>query len=218
MVHEHHKVIHIPHDPDSAAPGKGNLTYIGNATMLIEYGGLRILTDPAFMHSGEEVEIDDGVTAIRLTDPAMDIADLPPIDAILLSHFHGDHFDPVAERGLCRTIPIVTAPGAVDDLERRGFHEVHPLDTWQWIAIRKGDASTTITAMPARCGPAAVGLAMPDMMGSMLEFRSRPDAQPFRLYISGDTLSISELEEIPERFARIELGIFHLGGRRRAQR
>ncbi len=219
MVHEHQKVIHFSFDPDvePLAPGEGRLTHIGNATMLIEYGGVRILTDPAFLRAGEYVDLGEGATARRLVDPAMSIASLPPIDAILLSHFQGDHFDPAAEYGLCRTLPVVTTRGAVDRLGRRGFHEAHPLDTWQWIALRKGNALITITAMPAGQRPAAVDPAwpgLPNLMGSMLEFRSQPEAQPFRLYISGDTLSVAELEEIPERFGQVDLGIFHLGGAR----
>lgn len=49
-------------------------------------------------------------------------------------------------------------------------------------------------------------------MGTMYEFRPRKGAEPFRLYISGDTLSVGELDEIPERYPDIDLGILHLGG------
>ncbi len=55
---------------------------------------------------------------------------------------------------------------------------------------------------------------LPPVMGSMLEFGAGDDAAQRRLYISGDTLLIDELDEIPLRFDAIEAGILHLGGTR----
>ena len=46
--------------------------------------------------------------ATRLTNPAMEIHQLPPLDLVVLSHFHGDHFDQVAERELDKALPLVT--------------------------------------------------------------------------------------------------------------
>ena len=93
---------------DQALSEPGSVQFIGNATVLIRYGGLTILTDPTFIHSHEQVSIGYGMHSTRLVDPAMDIADLPPLDLIVLSHFHGDHFDQVAERNLDKSIPIIT--------------------------------------------------------------------------------------------------------------
>jgi hypothetical protein len=79
---------------------EGSVQFIGNATVLIRYAGMTILTDPTFIHRHEQVSIGYGMHSTRLVDPAMEIQDLPPLDLILLSHFHGDHFDQVAERDL----------------------------------------------------------------------------------------------------------------------
>jgi len=46
---------------------------------------------------------------------------LPPLDLVLLSHFHGDHFDQVVERDLDRALPIITAPQSAQNLKERGF-------------------------------------------------------------------------------------------------
>lgn len=48
-----------------------------------------------------------GIWARREVEPACQIADLPPIDLVVLSHYHGDHFDDVAARELDKTLPIV---------------------------------------------------------------------------------------------------------------
>ena len=83
----------LPASQEPTDKSIGSVTFIGNATVLIRYAGLTILTDPTFIHKHEQVSIGYGMHTTRLTDPAMDIRDLPPLDFILLSHFHGDHFD-----------------------------------------------------------------------------------------------------------------------------
>jgi L-ascorbate metabolism protein UlaG (beta-lactamase superfamily) len=65
---------------------EGEVYFIGNATTLIRFGGLTILTDPAFLHKGEHVYLGHGIWARREVEPACQIADLPPIDLIVLSH------------------------------------------------------------------------------------------------------------------------------------
>ena len=84
---------------------EGDLYFIGNATTLIRFGGLTILTDPAFLHKGEHVYLGHGIWARREVEPACQIADLPPIDLIVLSHYHGDHFDDVAAQELDKKLP-----------------------------------------------------------------------------------------------------------------
>jgi len=76
---------------------------IGTATTLIRYAGFTILTDPNFLHRHEKVRLGYGLSSRRLTEPALDIADLPPVDLVVLSHMHEDHFDRVAEERVIRT-------------------------------------------------------------------------------------------------------------------
>jgi L-ascorbate metabolism protein UlaG (beta-lactamase superfamily) len=192
----------------------GSIFFIGNATVLIRYAGFTILTDPTFIHMHEQVSLGYGLHTTRLTNPAIDIYELPPLDLIVLSHFHGDHFDQVAERELAKSVPIVTTPEAVHELGQRGFGNTYPLDPWASMTVAKGDAHLRITAMPGRHGPPLADLVLPDVMGSLLEFQS-PAATPlFRLYITGDTLVIDDLQEIPRRYPQIDLALLHLGGTR----
>ena len=154
------------------APNEGSVLFIGNATVLIRYGGFTILTDPTFIHQHEQVSIGYGMHSVRLTNPAMDISALPPLDLIVLSHFHGDHFDQVAERELDRSYPIVTTPEAAKKLNERGFARTTALTTWSSTAMTKGDMELRITSMPGRHGPPLANLVLPAVMGSMLEFQS----------------------------------------------
>jgi L-ascorbate metabolism protein UlaG (beta-lactamase superfamily) len=191
---------------------RGSVLFIGNATVIIRYAGFTILTDPNFLHKGEHVHLGYGLTAQRLTDPALELEKLPPIDLIVLSHMHGDHFDQLVQQKLNRNIPIVTTPEAAQALQEMGFNAFYPLKKWDSLVVQKGDASLRITAMPARHGSPGVAALLPETMGSMLEFR-RPDRKlVYRAYISGDTLLYDDIAEIPRRYPDIDLALLHLGG------
>jgi L-ascorbate metabolism protein UlaG (beta-lactamase superfamily) len=191
---------------------EGSIFFIGNATVLLRVAGFTLLTDPTFIHKHEETWLGYGLHTKRLTDPAMEIADLPPLDLVLLSHFHGDHFDQVAERDLDRALPIVTTPESAAALSEREFTNTYPLETWETMDITKGPATLRITATPARHGPNIVDFALPDVMGSILDIDM--DGGQARLYITGDTLVIDELREIPQRYPDIDIALLHLGGTR----
>jgi len=204
----------------SAASGRDSgpdeVLFIGNATLLIRYRGLTILTDPNFIHAGEEIELGYGVTTRRLTDPAIEIDDLPDLDAVILSHFHADHFDRVAEERLPRSIPIITTPGASDELASRGFRTLHPLVTWASTDVLADTATCTVRAMPGRHAPSLVSVAMPDVMGSLLEFRDADNESVvgLRVYVSGDTIMYEGVRSIADRESVIDLAFLHLGGTR----
>jgi L-ascorbate metabolism protein UlaG (beta-lactamase superfamily) len=192
----------------------GSIFFVGNATTLIRYGGFAVLTDPNFLHAGDHAHLCYGLRSRRLRDPAVDVEDLPPLDACVLSHLHGDHWDRVAERKLPRDLPIVTTPHAARRLGERGFVRTVGLPTWEHATLRRGDAWLRVTSLPARHGPPVVHRALPPTMGSMLEW-GRADAEPvFRLWISGDTLVHDALAEIPRRYPDVPLALVHLGGTR----
>jgi L-ascorbate metabolism protein UlaG (beta-lactamase superfamily) len=191
---------------------EGEIYFIGNATTLIRFCGLTILTDPAFLHKGEHVDLGHGIWARREVEPACQVADLPPIDLVILSHYHGDHFDDVAAQELDKKLPIVSTADAVGKLSSLGFEQGYPLDTWESLVVQKGDATLTITAMPAKhaIDDAVNALLMP-VNGHMLDF-SRNSDHLYRLYITGDTMLADSLEDIPRRYPDIDLGLIHTGG------
>ncbi|MCV7067885.1 MBL fold metallo-hydrolase [Mycolicibacterium farcinogenes] len=188
------------------------VTFIGNATTLIAVDGITLLTDPNFLHRGQHAYLGYGLLSKRLRQPALTVEQLPPLDAVLLSHMHGDHWDRVTQRKLDRTLPILTTPHAAKRLVRRGFGQAQGLTTWQSHRIVKGDLAVTVTSLPGRHAPTPVDRLLPPVMGSMIEFTDGTATR--RLYVSGDTLFVDELREIPVRFSSIELGILHLGGTR----
>jgi L-ascorbate metabolism protein UlaG (beta-lactamase superfamily) len=191
----------------------GSLFFVGTATTLLRYAGFTVLTDPNFLHMGDHVHLGGGVLrSRRLTDPAMEIEELPKLDLVLLSHMHEDHFDRIAARYLDRTVTILTTPHAAKRLRKLGFEDAVALETWEERTFTRDDCSMRVTSMPGRHAPGPLHKLLPSVMGSMLDFRS--GERRFRIYVSGDTLVHDDLREIPRRFPGVDLALLHLGGTR----
>jgi L-ascorbate metabolism protein UlaG (beta-lactamase superfamily) len=230
--------IHPQNAPDDAT--NASLFFVGTATTILEWEGLRILTDPNFLHAGDHVHLGPGVGATRQTNPAIDLEELPRIDVILLSHYHEDHFDREVEEKLSKGLPIITTPHAKECLTGKGdesFNNVHALDFWNSLILDVSQSDKThgsgpkpsikVTGVPGKHvppGPLNVANdilgAVPPTNGWMVELgytesSSSDDFENgYRIYISGDTLMVDELKEIPERYKdqNIDLMLIHLGG------
>src|SRR5688572_11716041 len=198
-------------DPDF---NTGSIFFIGTATVIIRYAGFTILTDPNFLHKGDHVHLGYGLHSERLTEPALTLDTLPPLDFVLLSHFHGDHFDHVVSERLDRNVPIITTKHAARALRGLKFQNPIPLDTWDSVLATKGAASVRVTAMPGKHAPGLLRLMIPPTMGSMLDFQAPGRERAARLYITGDTLIHEHLREIPKRYPNIDIALLHLGGTR----
>ncbi|KAI2640624.1 Metallo-hydrolase/oxidoreductase [Hypomontagnella submonticulosa] len=224
-----------------------SIFFIGTATTVIEWQGIRILTDPNFLHAGDHVHLGPGVTAQRKTNPAVDLHELPALDCILLSHYHEDHFDQLVEKSLNRTFNIITTPHAKECLSGESkddpFQSVHDLDFFESMMVhidRKEPSHAggygripliKVTGLPGKHvppGPLAkvndLLRAVPPTNGWLLElgygFKAPTGGDldsintGYRIYISGDTLFVDELKEIPNRLRneKIDLMLVHLGG------
>ncbi|KAK5060081.1 hypothetical protein LTR84_009965 [Exophiala bonariae] len=247
-----------------------SLFFVGTATTILEWEGLRLMTDPNFLHAGDHVHLGPGVTGTRRTNPAVDLHDLPPIDLVLLSHYHADHFDEEVEAALRRDLPIITTPHAhacltTQKSDEERFTNVHALDKWDNMFVdmqsappkQRKDQSRPrpqprlrVEGMPGKhVGDGLLSRAndilgaVPPTNGWMLELgydtpsstessttattptsaspadasASSPAFQSsYRIYISGDTLNVDELSQIPEHYTHagkpIDLMLIHLGG------
>jgi hypothetical protein len=127
--------------PKTSGDEDALLFFIGTATTIIEWSGIRVMTDPNFLHAGDQVHLGLGVTTKRVTNPAVDLEELPPIDLVLLSHYHADHFDQEVEVKLRRDLPIITTPHAREylfDKKPYGdkFERVTALDVWKECLVK----------------------------------------------------------------------------------
>ncbi|OAA36649.1 hypothetical protein NOR_07449 [Metarhizium rileyi] len=233
-----------------AAAGKGkddetaSIFFIGTATTIIDWQGFRILTDPNFLHAGDQAHLGPGVKTTRRTNPALDLDHLPPLDCILLSHYHEDHFDRVVEASMNRDFPIITTSHARQCLTQakdEPFRNVESLEPFESVLLpisadsQRGRRTIKITGLPGKHVPPGLLStvndnlllgAVPPTNGWLLELgyataerenqaRQESDIDVvFRIYISGDTLYVDELEEIPKRLniKPLDLMLVHLGG------
>ena len=90
-----------------------SITFVGHSTVLLDLGGVRLLTDPVLR---------DRVLHILRHAPPPSPASSRDIDAVLISHAHADHFDPPSVRSVGANRLIVPA-GSGRTMSRRGFHE-----------------------------------------------------------------------------------------------
>jgi L-ascorbate metabolism protein UlaG (beta-lactamase superfamily) len=102
------------------------ITHIGTATAIIHVDGVNLLTDPVFSPAGTEWDL--GIAVLKLADtPAMTLADLPPIDAVLLSHEdHPDNLDEPGRAALEGRHVFTTADGAKKLAPRPGVRAIKP--------------------------------------------------------------------------------------------
>jgi L-ascorbate metabolism protein UlaG (beta-lactamase superfamily) len=198
--------------PDEAI----DLHFIGNATVLLRYGPLTLLTDPNFLHRGQYAYLGYGLLSRRLTEPAVSPQQLPRLDGIVLSHLHGDHWDRQARRHLDHSVPVLTTPHAARRLRvLQGFGRTAGLRTWHGLTLQHGGVQARVMALPGRhAGHPALRALLPPVMGSMVEFGPAGGPTRIRLYLSGDTLVYDGLDAIAERFPAADLAILHLGGTR----
>jgi L-ascorbate metabolism protein UlaG (beta-lactamase superfamily) len=197
---------------ESLPSTNGSLYFIGTATTLIRYHELTILTDPNFLHQGERAYLGYGLSAKRLTEPALSVEQLPNLDAIVLSHLHGDHWDRRAQRGLDRNLPVISTAHAAKRLQLRGFSRALGLRTWTSTELSSGSTRLRVTSLPGRHAAGRMSRLLPPVMGSLLEFGPIAGEVELRIYITGDTLFIDDLREIPRRYPSIDAAVVHVGG------
>lgn len=127
---------HFKPEPQTWSNDTITAAWIGHATVLINFYGTNIITDPVFSDRvGLNVANLFTIGPKRLVYPALSIDELPPIDLILLSHAHMDHLDTPTIRKFSRNIPMVIAQNTYDVVEDFAFEKVYQLDWGQWAQI-----------------------------------------------------------------------------------
>jgi len=178
------------------------LTYIGGPTILIEFGALRLLTDPTFDPPGNYET--GAFTLSKLAGPAIGASELGSIDVVLLSYDH--HFDNLDRAGrelLSIAKNVITTPAGAERLRGNAIG----LGPWQSFDIPASDRKTlTIIGTPARHGP-AVGDRGP-VTGFLIYYQDSPEDL---IYLSGDTVWYEGVEETLRRYPNIRVAILFVG-------
>jgi L-ascorbate metabolism protein UlaG (beta-lactamase superfamily) len=169
------------------------ITLIGGPTALIEIDGFRLLTDPTF--DGPGAYQLPHVKLEKLTAPAVSADAVGKIDAVLLSHDqHADNLDHGGRDFLGKAKRVLTTVAGAKRL--RGHAE--GLAPWQVTELAGSNGrSLTVTATPARHGPAGIEPLSGDVIGFVLTSK---DNSITPIYISGDTVWYDGVAEVARRF------------------
>lgn len=177
------------------------LTYIGGPTAVLEYAGLRIVTDPTFDPPGAYG--DPGDQLVKTAGPGIARLDLGPVDLVLLSHHeHEDNLDYEGLELLAQGVLTLSTTKAATELFGGG---VLGLDSWESHQV----GAVTVTAVPALHGPPGSEARLGPVIGFMLEAPGEPT-----VYVSGDNASIPLVEQIAGAFAKVDIALLFAGAAR----
>lgn len=189
--------------PPERVRGTGlRVTFVNHSTFLLQTAGLNLLTDPVW---SERVSPVTFAGPRRRRAPGLRMEELPPVDAILISHNHYDHFDKATLRRLLkRDRPVAFCPlGLARPLARLGFSEVCEMDWWQHVAW----CGLNVNCVPAHHfsarGPFDRNRTL--WCGWML------GAEEGAIYCAGDTGFSNVFDEIAISFPHIRLSLLPIG-------
>jgi L-ascorbate metabolism protein UlaG (beta-lactamase superfamily) len=181
------------------------LAWIGHATVLINFFGIKILTDPVlFSRIGIRLP---GFTIgpKRLTAPALEFEELPKIDIVLLSHAHFDHFDLRTVRRFDRDTHVITAPRTCDLLRWTRLHDITELRWNEQKSIETSAGEIGIVAFPVKhWGARRQRDTYRGYNGYLLERNNR------RIVFAGDTALTNSFAEL-RKHGLVDLAIMSIG-------
>jgi len=178
------------HRPVLAAQDQMGVTFIGHSSFFLQIGGANVVIDPIFAPWLFVLK--------RLRRPGLRIQELPPLDAVLVTHAHFDHLHRPSLRAIARATrlksgrtPLLIVPANCSDLVfDLGFERVIELSWWEEFQL----GATRITATPAKHWGARVIRDMHRGYGGYVLDDGRHS-----IYHSGDTAYFSGFAEIGER-------------------
>jgi L-ascorbate metabolism protein UlaG (beta-lactamase superfamily) len=154
------------------------ITYVGHATVLIEVGGVRILTDPVLRYRVVHLR--------RRRSPILDIWQ-EKLDAVLISHLHYDHLDLPSLRKLGKTTRLIVPVGAGALLRQHGFVNVEELRVDERTTVSGVQLVATTAVHSGTRGPLG---PTADCLGFIV------GSQTQRIYFPGDTDLFPEMEQM----------------------
>lgn len=183
-------------------------TWIGHATVLLQVGGLNILTDPMFSERASPLS---WIGPKRKTPPAMRIEELPRIDAVIVSHNHYDHLDLPTLRALDKQAggpPLFLMPLGVGDwLKRQGIANVQQLDWWQSHPV----GSSHLHFVPVQHWSARGLFDRFETLWGGWVIESQADGKPFKAFFTGDTGYSKDFIDIHRRFGDFDFAMIPVG-------
>jgi L-ascorbate metabolism protein UlaG (beta-lactamase superfamily) len=189
--------------PRRVGPGELYVTFVGHATVLVQTDGVNVLADPQWSERASPVS---WAGPKRVRQPGLRFDDLPPIDAVLVSHNHYDHMDlPTLVRLAGAHRPRVVAPlGNRVRLEGAGIAGVEELDWWDGVEIAP---RVRVVLVPTQHFSGRT----PFDRNAALWGGFVVQGPAGTVYVAGDTGYGPHFAQIRERFAPIRLAVLPIG-------
>jgi L-ascorbate metabolism protein UlaG (beta-lactamase superfamily) len=182
------------------------ITHIGGPTVLLEVEGWRLLVDPTFDPPGRRYHFGWGTASTKVAGPAVAPGDVPPIDAVLLTHDH--HADNLDDAGRALLPTAGTVLTTVAGAGRLG-HGALGLQPWATTRLEApGRPAIEVTATPCRHGPPASTPIVGQVVGFALRWEGQEHGE---LWISGDTVLYPAVRHVADR-VDVGTALLHLGG------
>jgi len=179
--------------------------WIGHATVLIDFFGIKILTDPVlFPRIGIRLP---GLTIgpKRLTAPALEFHELPRIDIVLLSHAHFDHFDLRTLKRFDKNTSLITASNTRDLLRWTRLRDITELRWDERTTLKTAAGDIDIVALRVKhWGARKQRDTYRGYNGYLMERNGR------RILFAGDTALTNSFAELRER-GPLDLAIMSIG-------
>ena len=179
---------------------------LGHSTVLMNFLGVRVLTDPVFSRRAGPGWPPFVLGPKRHLQPALRPGEFAPPDVIVLSHAHFDHFDIASLRKFPRHIPIVTARHTRDLIRWLRFREVHELDWDQTLTLAPHGREIRITALKvAHWGARMMRDEYRGYNGYLLERDGRS------VCFAGDTAYTEEFSQLRNKVPQLDLMLMPIG-------
>lgn len=188
-------------------PEAPRVTWFGHASLLVEIDGVRILIDPVW---GERPSPFGWVGTRRFHEPPLALDDLPPLDAVLLSHDHYDHLDLPTVRALAGRVPRwITPLGVGAHLERWGVaaDRIDEFDWWDETTVEAEGAAVRLVCTPSRHFS---GRGLRDRDATLWSGWAFVGAEQ-RLWYAGDSALTPQFLEVGERLGPFDLTMIEVG-------
>ncbi|RAK79948.1 MBL fold metallo-hydrolase [Aspergillus fijiensis CBS 313.89] len=196
----------LPDGPEQGGNINFNITHIINAASVLEINGVNFLVDPFFSPQNTTFPIAGFTRQLwSILEPALQPEQIPPIDAVLLSHEdHPDNLDPISRMRFLDGRRVLTTPAGTEALKPRPG--VQAMKDWETMSLKLNGNDWNFTGTPCEHVPGE------DVIGFVIVGPNfgTTDGLPNAIWYSGDTIYLPGLAQIKERF-HVKAALINMG-------
>lgn len=200
--------------------GDIKIQWIGGPTMLIDFNGMKIITDPMLGEGDQAFEMADPNEMFdmskgpnvkfhkRVSD--MPELDLGQLDLVLLSHAHEDHFDQKAQAELNKNLPMILPIADLENIKGKGFKNLKPAKYGDVFSYKVGKGTIEIIAIPAdHTENKSIEHILGEGLGYVIRFKQ--GQKQTSLYWTGDSMPTDRVVDFVNGYGPINILVPNMG-------